>query len=82
MHPDDAARYGIGPEAPCEVASERGAIRAHALVTATVPQGCVFLPMHDARTNVLTMPSFDPHSRQPAYKHAAVSIRPLEHWEA
>ncbi len=81
VHPDDAERYGIGPEAPCEVASARGAIRAHAFVTATVPVGCLFLPMHDSRTNVLTMPSFDPHSRQPSYKHAAVSIRPLEHWE-
>ena len=82
VHPDDAARYGIGPDAPCEVASERGAIRARAFLTATVRPGSVFLPMHDAATNVLTMPSFDPHSRQPSYKHAAVSIRPLEHWES
>lgn len=81
VHPDDASRFDIDPDVPCEVASARGAVRARAFVTATVPPGCVFLPMHHAATNVLTMPAFDPHSRQPAYKHAAVSIRPLEHWE-
>lgn len=82
LHPRDAEACGVAAGDEVEVASERGAIRAHAMVTATVPRGSVFLPMHDERTNVLTMPSFDPHSRQPAYKHAAVSVRPVEHWEA
>ena len=39
------------------------------------------MSMHDEATNVLTMPSFDPHSRQPSYKHAAVTVRPLDHYE-
>jgi assimilatory nitrate reductase catalytic subunit len=30
--------------------------------------------MHDARTNRLTHPAFDPQSRQPSYKAAAVRI--------
>lgn len=81
IHPEDATRYGLGPDEPCVVASERGSVRARVFITATVPRGAVFLPMHDERTNVLTMPSFDPHSRQPSYKHAAVSVRPVEHWE-
>lgn len=81
IHPDDAARHDIRPHEACEVGSERGSVRCRAFVTATVPIGSVFLPMHDERTNILTMPSFDPESRQPAYKHAAVSVRPLEHWE-
>jgi predicted molibdopterin-dependent oxidoreductase YjgC len=43
--------------------------------------GQVFLPMHEEATNVLTFPRVDPHSRQPAYKHAAVAVRPLHRWE-
>lgn len=31
--------------------------------------------MHDAETNRLTHPTFAPYSRQPSYKHAAVSVR-------
>jgi assimilatory nitrate reductase catalytic subunit len=30
--------------------------------------------MHDAATNRLTFPAFDPHSRQPSYKFCAVSV--------
>ena len=81
VHPADAAAHDVAPNELVEVGSERGAIHARALVTATVPRGAVFLAMHDEDTNVLTMPSFDPYSRQPSYKHAAVSLRPLEHWE-
>jgi anaerobic selenocysteine-containing dehydrogenase len=58
-----------------EVSSERGTMRARALVTGNVQPGQVFLPMHDPATNQLTFPSFDPHSRQPAYKQAAVEVR-------
>jgi assimilatory nitrate reductase catalytic subunit len=32
--------------------------------------------MHYATANQLTFPEFDPHSRQPSYKMAAVSIQP------
>jgi assimilatory nitrate reductase catalytic subunit len=30
--------------------------------------------MHHAATNRLTFPAFDPVSRQPAYKYAAVEV--------
>ena len=39
------------------------------------------MPMHDPDTNRLTSPSFDPHSRQPSYKYAAVDVRPGEAWD-
>jgi predicted molibdopterin-dependent oxidoreductase YjgC len=48
-----------------------------AVVTHAVQPTQVFVPMHDARTNQLTFPSFDPYSRQPAYKACAVDVRPL-----
>ena len=61
---------------PARVASRRGELTARVHVTATVRPGQVYLPMHDAATNRLTFPAFDPHSRQPSYKHCAVSVEP------
>jgi assimilatory nitrate reductase catalytic subunit len=75
LSPDDAAARDIASHDWVEVVSERGTVRVRALVTATVGPGRVFLSMHHEVTNQLTMPAFDPHSRQPAYKHAAVEVR-------
>jgi assimilatory nitrate reductase catalytic subunit len=75
MSPVDAAERGVHSHDTVEVSSERGTIRARALVTSNIQPGQVFLPMHDPTTNRLTFPSFDPHSRQPAYKQAAVQVR-------
>jgi anaerobic selenocysteine-containing dehydrogenase len=47
---------------------------ATAFVTPTVKPGQVFIPMHYAATNQLTLAAFDPYSRQPAYKACAVQI--------
>jgi assimilatory nitrate reductase catalytic subunit len=73
----DAAQRGIASGDRVEVRSRRGAIEATALVTSTIGEGCVFVPMHAADVNQLTFPSFDPHSRQPAYKDAAVEVTRL-----
>jgi len=64
------------------VQSQRGSMRARAFVTATVAPGQVFIPMHFAGTNQLTDESFDPYSRQPSYKWAAVEVRLPEPWDA
>ena len=50
---------------------------ARAFVTHTVQPKQVFIPMHFARTNQLTLASFDRRSRQPSYKACAVKVRPL-----
>jgi predicted molibdopterin-dependent oxidoreductase YjgC len=75
LSPADADARGITPHEWVEVVSERGDMRARAAVTPTIQPGQVFLSMHHEATNQLTMPSFDPHSRQPSYKHAAVEVR-------
>lgn len=74
LHPDDAAARGITANDLVEVRSKRGSLRARAHVTRIVQSGQVFVPMHDANTNRLTHPSFDPYSRQPSYKACAVEI--------
>lgn len=77
IHPEDAARLGLRADQFVEVSSRRGSVRARAVLTPAVQPGHVFLPMHDARTNRLTLWAVDPHSRQPAYKCGAVRVRPV-----
>ena len=74
IHPDDARRLGIAPNAPVRIASRRAEITATAFLTPTVQPGQIFVPMHYSELNQLTFPSFDPHSRQPSYKACAVKV--------
>ncbi|WP_254510824.1 molybdopterin oxidoreductase family protein [Anatilimnocola floriformis] len=75
IHPRDARERGIESLDPVEVVSRRGRTLVKAMVTPTVGLGQVFMPMHYPETNVHTLPHFDPHSRQPSYKDAAVEVR-------
>ena len=77
INPADAERLGVGSGDRVRVASRRGAVD-HLLVrvTAIVREGEVFVPFHyDERcANRLTVDEFDPISREPNYKQAAVRI--------
>jgi assimilatory nitrate reductase catalytic subunit len=77
VHPHDAKALGLRSGSRVSIASRRATIEASVLVTATVQQGQVYLPMHDSATNKLTFPAFDAHSRQPSYKFCAVRLAPL-----
>jgi assimilatory nitrate reductase catalytic subunit len=79
IHPHDAKALGVRSGSRVSIASRRATIQAAVLVTATIQQGQVYLPMHDAATNKLTLPAFDAHSRQPSYKYCAVRIAPVAH---
>ena len=81
INPADARPLGIAANDTVKVTSRRASIRARAFVTQTVKPGHVFVPMHFETMNQLTFPAFDPHSRQPSYKHCAVQIQPLQPWE-
>jgi assimilatory nitrate reductase catalytic subunit len=74
VNPKDAARLGLAPNALVRVRSRRASLVAVAFITPTVQPGQVFIPMHYAEVNRLTHPEFDPHSRQPSYKHCAVVV--------
>jgi assimilatory nitrate reductase catalytic subunit len=76
VNPADAERLGIQPDSKVRVRSRRGELIATAFVTPTVQSGQVFIPMHYATTNQLTLAVFDPYSRQPSYKACAVQITP------
>jgi len=76
LNPLDAERLGIDSGDEITIASRRAAIVAKSFVTATVQPGQVFIPMHYAEVNQLTLAAFDPHSRQPSYKACAVRVNP------
>jgi assimilatory nitrate reductase catalytic subunit len=78
LSPADAADLDVATDDWVTVSSARGDMRARAYVTPTVAPGQVFVPMHYPGTNHLTNRSFDPYSRQPSYKSAAVAVRVLE----
>jgi assimilatory nitrate reductase catalytic subunit len=74
IHPDDALRLGVKAHARVRVTSRRGTVEVVARLTRTMRSGQIFMPMHYPETNRLTFPAFDPYSRQPSYKMAAVRI--------
>lgn len=78
INPADARQANIRPNQRVIVESQRGTLCGRAFVTHSIRAGQVFVAMHDVQTNQLTLPHFDPHSRQPSYKNCAVRVRPLE----
>ncbi|XTZ14437.1 molybdopterin oxidoreductase family protein [Micromonospora echinospora] len=88
LHPGDAARLGIGEGGLVGISSARGGIEARARISGIRP-GVVFVPFHygyfdqdpDDRTpraaNELTITAWDPVSKQPLFKVAAVAVAKL-----
>lgn len=74
INPGDAVPLGISTEHRVDVISQRGRVRARALLTHAVQRGQVFMAMHYEDVNRLTHSAFDPYSHQPAYKACAVRI--------
>ena len=77
VNPDDARRLRVVMGQRVRLRSRRGSLEANAFITPTVEPGQVFIPMHYDTVNRLTHSSFDPHSRQPNYKHCAVTLEPV-----
>lgn len=77
INPEDAARLKIRSGDRVAVVSRRGRLEGRAFVTPIVQLGQIFIPMHYAQTNQLTLWVVDPYSRQPGYKACAVSLERL-----
>jgi len=88
LSPGDAESLEVSEGDLVEVSSPRGAIRAPARITG-IREGVVFVPFHygywdtpdgagpDGRpraANELTISEWDPASKQPLYKTAAVAV--------
>jgi assimilatory nitrate reductase catalytic subunit len=81
MHPDDLAARGLRSGELARIASRRGEFIVAVHASTDVRSGEVYMPMHwgsrfmrGAGANALTMPVFDPFSKQPELKLAAVEV--------
>ncbi|MBI4888660.1 MAG: molybdopterin-dependent oxidoreductase [Acidobacteria bacterium] len=77
MNPRDARQLRLRPQDRVDVVSRRGRVRGVELrITETVAPGQVFVPFHyaEANANQVTQSAFDPVSREPNYKQAAVRV--------
>lgn len=81
VHPRDADRAGVASADIAVVCTDRGEIKARAVVTERVQPGTVFVPMHwtdqyasAGRIGTLIAGDVDPVSGQPELKHTPVSL--------
>lgn len=81
MHPDDMERRELRPGTFARIRSRRGQIVLRVESSSDLQRGQVFVPMHygashlsHAGVNVLCLSAFDPYSKQPELKHAAVQV--------
>ena len=85
MHPDDLAVRALRGDDLVRIASRRGELVVAVQASTDVSPGQVCLPMHwgsrfmhGAGANALTVPAFDPFSKQPELKLAAVEVTKVE----
>ena len=85
LHPDELRRRRLASGDLVRLRSRRGALIVPVQADEAVRPGQAFLPMHwgdrflkGLGTNVLTLPAYDPLSKQPELKHAGVEVEKVE----
>jgi formate dehydrogenase alpha subunit len=80
INPADAMLLDIKDGMPVQVASRRGTVTLHALVTERTSPGVVFIPFHfaEAAANLLTIDALDPQAKIPEFKACAVNVCPAQ----
>jgi len=77
MNPDAAKELGIEHGSYARLISQRGDAIVMVQLTQRIAPNMVFVPFHFHEcVNRLTLGLLDPHSRQPAFKQAAVRVEP------
>lgn len=81
LNPEDMERRSLSEGELISVTSRRGSIVLKAAASAEIAPGQAFISMHWGRNvlnssgaNELTISSFDPFSKQPELKHAAIRV--------
>jgi assimilatory nitrate reductase catalytic subunit len=84
MHKSDMERRGLKNGDVAKIKSRRGEIMVRVDASDEVHPAQVFMPMHwggqfmkGAGVNAVTVPAFDPISKQPELKHAAVQVEKI-----
>ncbi|MED5609607.1 molybdopterin-dependent oxidoreductase [Pseudomonas sp. JH-2] len=85
LHPAELRRRRLEDGQLVRLSSRRGSLVLPVQADASLLPGQAFLPMHWGErflkglgVNALTLPAFDPLSRQPELKHAAVEVAAVE----
>ena len=85
LHPEELRRRQLQDGQLVRLKSRRGALILPVSADDSVRPGQAFLPMHwgdrflkGLGCNVLTLPAFDPLSKQPELKHAGVQVESVE----
>ena len=79
MNPDAAKELGIKHGGYARLTSRRGDAIVMVQLTQRIPPNMIFIPFHFHEcVNRIALGLLDPHSRQPAFKQAAVKIEPAE----
>ncbi|MDQ7985661.1 molybdopterin-dependent oxidoreductase [Pseudomonas sp. G34] len=85
LHPLDMAQRQLEDGTLVEVRSRRGALVLRVQTDASLQPGQAFLPMHwgdrflkGLGINALTLPAFDPLSKQPELKHAGIEVQAID----
>jgi assimilatory nitrate reductase catalytic subunit len=84
LHKNSLTDFGLADGDLARVSSRRGSIVLKARASSDMRRGDAFVAMHWGSRfmggdgiNALTVSAFDPHSKQPELKHAAVRIEPF-----
>ncbi|MEK1842659.1 MAG: molybdopterin-dependent oxidoreductase, partial [Pseudomonas sp.] len=84
LHPDELRRHRLQPGDLINLKSRRGSVILPVSSDDSVRPGQAFLPMHwgdrflKGGVNTLTLPAFDPLSKQPELKHSGVRLEPVQ----
>jgi predicted molibdopterin-dependent oxidoreductase YjgC len=81
INPGDAAAIGVSDGDMVSITSRRGKIKVKAKISEVTPIGVVSMDFHFAESpaNILTNPAFDPVSKIPELKIAAVRVEKNGH---
>jgi ferredoxin-nitrate reductase len=74
IHPHDAQKLHIKDRDAIKVVSKRGELITKALVTESINEKNIFIPISNRDVNYLTLDLYDAESLQPDYNHSAVKI--------
>ena len=74
INPLDAIKMNIRDGDELKVSSIRGSLITEALISSSVKEGAIFIPISNSDVNYLTNDLLDRESFQPDYNHSAVNI--------
>lgn len=79
LHPETAARLGLGAGDSAQVRSRRGEVSLPVRIDDGMPRNTAFIPFAyaEAAANLLTNPALDPVGKIAELKYCAVDVRPL-----